>query len=268
VHLWADRVDSLLEDIFDLQDRVTSSVIGAISQQVERAEIERAQRKPTESLQAYDYYLRALASFYRFTREENIKALELCKTANAIDPEFAAAYALGAYCYAYRKSQGWRIDAAQERDEARRLVKRAIELDKDDALVLARAGCVLTYLAGEVEEGAALFLRAINLDPNLAEARHWSGWIHLYLGDVDAAVEQFHVALRLSPLDPWIVVWVQTGLAYAHFLLAAMMRPQRGRRPLSGNSPIICPHNLSGWHAMRCLNGLRKRKRSVRAYCT
>lgn len=216
VHLWADRVDSPLEDIFDLQDRVTSSVIGAIHRQVERAEIERAQRKPTESLQAYDYYLRALASFYRFSREENTKALELCRTANAIDPDFAAAYALGGYCYAYRKSQGWRIDPAQERDEARELAKRAIELDKDDASVLARAGCALTYLAGEVEQGAALFSRAIDLDPNLAEARHWSGWIHLYLGDVAAAIEQFHIALRLNPLDPWIV-WVQSGLAYAHF---------------------------------------------------
>ena len=102
-HLWADRFDSQLEDIFDLQDRVTSSVIGAISPQLERAEIERAQRKPTESLQAYDYYLRALSSFYQFTREENIEALKLSQTANAIDPEFAAAYALGAYCYLQRK---------------------------------------------------------------------------------------------------------------------------------------------------------------------
>jgi TolB-like protein/class 3 adenylate cyclase len=215
-HIWADRYDSTLEDIFDLQDRVTSRVIGAIYDPLERAEIERAQRKSIESLQAYDYYLRALASFYRFTREENNEALKLCEIANGIDPKFAAAYALGAYCYAWRKSEGWRTDAAQERDEARRLVKRAIELDKDDASVLARAGCALTYLAGEVEEGAALFSRAINLDPNLAEARHWLGWIHLYLGDVDAAIEQFHVALRLSPRDPRID-WVQTGLAFAHF---------------------------------------------------
>jgi TolB-like protein/class 3 adenylate cyclase/Tfp pilus assembly protein PilF len=215
-YIWADRFDRQLDDIFDLQDWATSSIIGAISPQLERAEIERAKRKPTESLQAYDYYLRALASFSQFTREENIEALKLCEIAKGIDPEFAAAYALGAYCYAQRKSEGWRTDAAQERDDARRLAKRAIELDKDDASVLARAGCALTYLAGEVEEGAALFSRAINLDPNLAEARHWRGWIHLYLGDVDAAVEQFHVALRLSPLDPRIF-WVQTGLAYAHF---------------------------------------------------
>ena len=195
---------------------MTSSVIGAISPQLERAEIARAQRKPTESLQAYDYYLRALASLYRFTREGNIEALKLTKIANGLDPEFAAAYALGARCYIQRKAFGWSIDAAQERVEARRLARRAIELDKDDPSVLAMAGQALAYVVGEVEEGAALVSRAINLDPNLAIARNWRGWIHLYLGEVDAAIEQFQVALRLSPLDPRIFI-VQTGLAYAHF---------------------------------------------------
>ena len=132
-HLWADRFDSQLEDIFDLQDRVTISVIGAISPQLERAEIERAKRKPTESLQAYDYYLRALACVYRFAREENIEALKLTKIAIGLDPEFAASYALGARCYIQRKGFGWRIDTvAQEIAEARRLARRALELDKDD----------------------------------------------------------------------------------------------------------------------------------------
>ena len=198
----ADRFDSLLEDIFDLQDRVTSSVIGAISPRLERAEIARAQRKPTESLQAYDYYLRALSSFYQFTREQNIEALRLSQAANVIDPEFAAAYAIGAYSYLQRKFFGWRSDAAQERVEARRLVKRAIELDKDDPTVLARAGQVISELMGEAEEGAVLLSRAINLDPNLVVARYSRGGEHLWLGDVDAALEQFHVAVRLSPLDP------------------------------------------------------------------
>ena len=182
-HLWADRFDSQLDDIFDLQDRVTMNVIGAISPQLERAEIDRAKRKPTESLQAYDYYLRALACVYRFARETNIEALKLTKIANGLDPEFAAAYALGARCYVQRKAFGWRIDTvAQEIAEARRLARRALELDKDDPSVLALAGAALAYVVGEVEEGAALVSRAITLDPNLAAARHWSGWIHLYLG--------------------------------------------------------------------------------------
>jgi adenylate cyclase len=217
-HLWADRFDSQLEDIFDLQDQVTSSVIGAIFPQLERAEIERAKRKPTESLQAYDYYLRALSSLHhRFTRDGNIEAVELLRRANMIDPEFAAAYALGAHCYLQKKLFGWRIDAAQERVEARRLARRAIELDKDDPMVLALAGQVMAYLVGEAEEGAALVSRAINLDPNLAIARYSGGWEHLWRGDVDAALEHFHVGLRLSPLDPRLF-FHQTGIAFAHFL--------------------------------------------------
>jgi len=216
-HLWADRFDSQLEDIFDLQDQVTSCVIGAIFPQLERAEIERAKRKPTESLQAYDYYLRALSSFYQFTREQNMEALRLSQAANVIDPEFAAAYALGAYSYLQRKVFGWRSDAAQECIEARRLVKRAMELDKDDPTVLARTGQVISGLLGEVEEGAALVSRAINLDPNLVIARYSRGGGHLFLGDVDAALEQFHVAVRLSPLDP-LLFFAQTGIAYAHFI--------------------------------------------------
>ena len=216
-HLWADRFGSQLEDIFDLQDQITSSVIGAIFPQLERAEIGRAKLKPTESLQAYDYYLRALSSFYQFTREENIEALKLSEAANVIDPKFAAAYALGAYCYLQRRYFGWRSDPALEQAEARRLVKRALELDKDDPTVLARAGQVTSGLMGEVEEGAALVSRAINLDPNLLIARHSGGWEHLWLGDVDAALEQFHVAARLSPLDP-LLFFAQTGIAYAHFM--------------------------------------------------
>jgi adenylate cyclase len=240
MHLWADRFDSQLDDIFDLQDRMTSSVIGAISPQLERAEIERAKRKPTESLQAYDYYLRALACVHKFTSDANNDALKLTKIANGLDPEFAAAYALGARCYIQRKAFGWRTDtaaqelaearraaaeeiaearrraAAQEIAEARWLARRAIELDKDDPSVLAWAGHTLAFVVGEVEEGAALVSRAITLDPNLAAARHWSGWAHLYFGDVDAAIKQFEVTLRLSPVDPRIFI-AQSGLAYAHF---------------------------------------------------
>jgi adenylate cyclase len=216
-HLWADRFDSQLEDIFHLQDRVTSSVIGAISPHLERAEIERAKRKPTESLQAYDYYLRAIASLWRFTREENIEALNLTKIANGLDPEFAVGYALGAYSYLQRKLFGWRMDAAQERVEARRLARRAIELDKDDPIVLAMAGNVLATVAGEVEEGLALLSRAVNLDPNLAAARYWMGWELLWRGDVDAGFEHFQSVLRLSPVDPRLC-FAQAGIAHAHFM--------------------------------------------------
>src|SRR6516162_7708809 len=124
-HIWADRYESTLEDIFDLQDRVTMSVIGAISPQLERAEIARAQRKPTESLQAYDYYLRALASFYCFsTREANMEAFKLAQTASNLDPNFAAPFALAADCLVQRWGFGWSSGTAEEVGEARRLARR------------------------------------------------------------------------------------------------------------------------------------------------
>jgi TolB-like protein len=217
MHLWADRFDSSLEDIFDLQDQLTSRVIGAIAPLLQRAEIERAKRKPTGNLQAYDYYLRALAAFYRRTSEETTEALKLAKIANSIDPEFAAAYALGARCYIQRKSFGWLSRTADEIVETQHLARRAIELDQDDPSVLAWAGYALAFVVGEVEEGADLVLRAINLDPNQVTARYWMGWIHLWVGEIDAGIEQFQVSLRLSPLDPSIFT-ATLGMAWAHFL--------------------------------------------------
>jgi TolB-like protein/class 3 adenylate cyclase len=215
-HLWADRFDGLLDDIFDLQDRVTSSVVGAISPQLERAEIERAQRKPTESLQAYDYYLRALAANYRFTREANLEMLELTRAASTIDPQFALPHALAALSFTQRKAFGWSVNIADEVSETRRLARQAIELDRDDARVLAMAGFGLAYVVGEVEEGAVFLARAIQLDPNLVLARTWMGWTKVYLGDMDGAIEQLEVALRVNPLDPRRYA-TSTAMAYAHF---------------------------------------------------
>jgi TolB-like protein/Flp pilus assembly protein TadD len=252
-HLWADHFDSPLQDIFDLQDRVTVSVIGAISPRLERAEIERAQRKPTQSLKAYDYYLRALASFYKYTSETCTEALKLTRIANDLDPEFALGYALGADCYIRIKASGWSTDVAWEIAEAGRLARRAIELDRDDPSVLAKAGMALAYVLGEVEAGAALLSRALNLDPNLFSARHWGGWTHIYLGEGDAAIEQFQVALRLSPLDPRIYS-AQTGMAFAQFFAgryedaASWARIALRQQPkfLSAHRVMIASHAASG----------------------
>ena len=113
-HLWADRFDGALEDIFDLQDQVTASVVGAIAPKLEQAEIERAKRKPTESLDAYDYYLRGMAAFHQWTREANNEALPLFYRAIELDPNFASAYGMAARCYVQRKANGWVTDRAQE----------------------------------------------------------------------------------------------------------------------------------------------------------
>ena len=156
-HLWADRFDGGLGDIFDLQDQVTESVVGAIAPAVEKAEIERAKRKPTESLDAYALYLRGLARFYQFaSRQANDEALRLFNSAIELDPDFASAYGRAAFCYVYAKTNGWISDTANEIAEVTRLAQRAVELGKDDAIALAASGWALAYVVRDLEVGAAL----------------------------------------------------------------------------------------------------------------
>jgi TolB-like protein/Flp pilus assembly protein TadD len=215
--IWTDRYDCTLEDIFDLQDQVTMSVVGALTPQLERAEMARVQCKPTESLQAYDFYLRALATFYCFTQDGNIEAFKLAEMASRLDPNFARPCALAADCLVQRWAFGWSTGSAEDVEEARRLAQRALEIDKDDPTALALAGMALALFVGKVEDGAALLTRAITFDPNLALARIWNGWAQLGLGNQAAAIEQFQIGLRLSPFDPRIFV-AQTGMTAAHFL--------------------------------------------------
>ena len=132
-HLWADHFDGTLEDIFDLQDRVTTSVVGAIAPKLERVEIERAKRKPTESLDAYDHYLRGVASAIPYTREGDNEALRLFYRAIELDPDFAVAYGWAAWIFVSRKSNGWMTDRVREIAEGARLGRRAVELGNDDA---------------------------------------------------------------------------------------------------------------------------------------
>ena len=218
VHLWADRLEGGLEDIFGLQDQVTTSVVGAIAPKLEQVEIERAKRKPTESLDAYDYYLRGLSSFYQFTsRQAYAEALRLFNRAIEIDRDFASAYGRAAYCYAWGKASGWMTDSGNQIAEVARLVQRAVELGKDDAVVLAPSGWALAFVVRDLDAAAAFIDRALVLNPNLAEAWFCGGWAKVWLGDPDTAVERFARAMRMSPLDPH-VVGMQTGTAHAHFM--------------------------------------------------
>ena len=215
-HLWADRFDGGLEDIFDLQDQVTASVVGAIAPTLEKAEIDRAKRKPTESLDAYDYYLRGLASHYKIaSRQANAEALSLFNRAIELDPDFASAYGRAASCYMDRRSNGWMTDLASESAEVARLAQRAVELGKDDAIALATSGWALVYVVRDVDAGAAFIDRALVLNPNLAVAWFYGGWVKIWLGEPDAGLERLARALRLSPLDPFMS-GIQQGAAHAH----------------------------------------------------
>jgi TolB-like protein/class 3 adenylate cyclase/tetratricopeptide (TPR) repeat protein len=216
-HFWADHLDGTLEDIFDLQDRVTASVVGAIGPKLEQAEIERAKHKRTESLDAYDYFLRGMARFYLWTREANDEALKLFYKAIERDPDFAPAYALAAWCYVRRKGCGWMNDREQEIAEAASLARRAVKLGKDDAIALARGGHALGFLGDDLESGLECIDRALVLNPNLAIAWYLSGWLRVYRGEPEVAIEHLARAMRLSPLDPTLYN-MQAGMGIAHFL--------------------------------------------------
>jgi TolB-like protein/class 3 adenylate cyclase/tetratricopeptide (TPR) repeat protein len=218
VHLWADRFEGGLEDIFELQDQVTANVVGAIGPKLEQAEIERAKRKPTENLDAYDYYLRGMAAVHRWSREGNNEALRLFYRAIELDPEFASAYGMAARCYSQRKASGWMVDRAQEVAETERLARRAAALGKDDAVALSTAGIALAFVLGEHEHGAALMNRALALNPNWAWAWLFSGWGKLWHGEPEVAIEHVARAMRLNPQDPQIFN-AQAATAAAHFFI-------------------------------------------------
>jgi TolB-like protein len=216
-HLWADRFDGALEDIFDLQDQVTVNVVSAIAPKLEQVEIDRAKRKPTESLDAYDYYLRGTASLQEVTEDSIREALRLFYQAIVLDPEFSSAYGMAAWCYVLRKVNGWMRDLVQEVAETERLARRATELGRDDAVALCWGGYALAYVAGDVDAGRAFIDQALALNPNLAAAWNHSGWIRIMLGEHQSAIDRFERALRLSPRDP-TAFHMRTGLSYANFL--------------------------------------------------
>jgi TolB-like protein len=217
-HIWADRFEGELEDIFDLQDQVTASVVGAIAPKLEQAEIERSRRKPTENLDAYDYFLRGMAKVYQWTREANDEALRLFYRAIELDADFASAYGQATWCYAWRKANGCVADLTYEIGETARLARRAVLLGKDDAFALCWAGYSLAFVVGEFDDGAAFMDRALALNPNLARAWHLSGWVRIWVAKPEMAIEHLTHAMRLSPLDPTLFD-MQTAAAYAHFYL-------------------------------------------------
>jgi TolB-like protein/class 3 adenylate cyclase len=217
LQIWADRFDGELADIFDLQDQVTMRVVGEISPKLEEAEIERARRKPTDNLDAYQCYMRGMAEFYGLTEEGNRQALAQFYRAIEIDPNFASAVAMAARTYAQRKAFGWPRTRADESGEVERLARRAISLGKDDALVLTMAGIALAYSLGDLDSGDSLLNRALSLNPNFASAWFFSGWIKVWLGESTAALHRLSRAMRLSPQDPNMYN-MHTATAGAHFV--------------------------------------------------
>jgi TolB-like protein len=237
-HLWAERFEGTLDDIFELQDQMAESVVGAVAPQLERAEIERAKRKPTESLDAYDYYLRGMAKLHSGTREAIGAALPLFYKAIELDPEFASAYAGAAWCHFWRKLNGWMTERVHEIAEGVRLARLAVEHGRDDAVALTRGGHAFAHLTGDLDGGIALLDRAVLLNPNLATAWFLGGALRALRGETDAAMEHLAHAVRLSPLDPEMFR-MQVGMALANFFAGRFDPASAWAEKALGNLPSL-----------------------------
>jgi TolB-like protein len=216
-HLWADRFDGGLDEVFDLQDQVATSVVGAIAPKLEQAEIERTKRKVTGSLDAYDHFLRGMASVHHWTQEASDEALQHFRRAIELDPDYISAYGMVARCYSQRKVSGWVKNQREEITDSIRLAKHVAQFGTDDPLALVTAGMALGYVVGQLEDGDAMIERGLALDPNLAWGWLFSGWTKVWLGDWPAALERMQRAMRLSPQDPQFFN-MQTGSAWAYLL--------------------------------------------------
>jgi adenylate cyclase len=215
-HIWADRFDGGVDDIFKLQDEVASHVVGAIEPKLRQSEIERTARKPTDSLDAYDLYLRALAQFHRYTAEAIREAVALLKRALVIDPSYAPAAAMiGDVCLMAQVLQGWESGSDAEIAEALRLAIQAIETGKDDPDALYMAANTVSLFAGDHATAASAVERALTLNPNSAHAWRASGYVSVRQNRPDPAIEAFERAMRLSPLDP-LGFFFTAGIAAAH----------------------------------------------------
>jgi len=214
--LWASRFDGNLRNIFNLQDQITASVVGALVSKLEQVEIERIKIGPKHGLDAYSCTLRGLNNLHQWTKPGIGEALDLFQKAIEIEPEFASAYAMAAYCYVQRQSYGWITDRPREIAQCVQLAQRAAELGKDDALALAKAAHAISAVGGDVEGGASLIGRAIRLNPHLTAAWYVSGWIMLWLGKPEVAIQHLEHAIDLSPYDR-LVFKIRAAMAYAHF---------------------------------------------------
>ncbi len=259
-HIWAERFEGTLDDIFDLQDQISASVVGAIARQLELAEIERAKRKPTDSLDAYDYYLRGRARLNLGTREAIDEGLPLFIKAIELDPDYAAAYAMAAWCHFWRKVNGWMNDRPRETEEGARLARCAVELGKDDAVALTRGGHALAHFEGDLDMSIALVDRALALDPNLAAAWFLGGFLRTERGDPDSAIGYFSRAMRFSPLDPEMFR-MQAGMALAHLFAgrfdAAVSWAEKAYRELPSFLMVVGIIAASHAHAGRSVEAQR-----------
>jgi TolB-like protein/Flp pilus assembly protein TadD len=242
-HLWADRFDGELTEVFELQDRIASDVAGRLPLAIQQAEIDRAALRPTSNLRAYDSLLLGMKHLHVSTRQSVDTALKHFYRAIELDPQYSDPNAWAAIAYSRRKQAQWMIDTREECAEGARLGRRAVELRPDNPLALSAAGFALAWLAADVPAGIDFTDRALALNPNDARAWHGSGWIRCYNGDPDTAVEHIDRAERLSPIDPQMSQF-QLAKCLAHFCAGRYEAATQIARTIVQRHPYLPPAYL------------------------
>ena len=199
--LWSDRYEGATVEIFEFQDRIAAQVAGALKPAIRPAEIEVARRKPPTSLRAYDLVMRAFPRVWGQNAAAINEAIPILEEALRIEPKYGRAHALLAWCHALKVTYLWTSEPAREVEIARRAVDAATGLIDDDPTALTAAGAAAGF-CGDQDGASALIERALALDPNNAWAWTRLGWIGIYRGQADLALERFEKAMKLSPLDP------------------------------------------------------------------
>jgi tetratricopeptide (TPR) repeat protein len=250
-HLWADRFDGSLEDVFDLQDKVASTVAGVIEPTLQEAEIRRSSDRPTNDLTAYDFYLRALPDWGSLEKHRIVRALDLLGQAIERDPYYGPALALAAHCHQRLELRGWAEDPEAARRTSVDLARQALRVGPDDANVLALVAFTLGYFGEDIDVAIGLIDHGLTLNPSFAAGWHWSGVLRIFAGQPRLAIQHFETFLRLSPRDR-IAVYLSSD--WRSPLLQSRVR--RGvRKPagfartgseLSNNLPrscfLLCPY--------------------------
>ncbi len=252
-YLWARRFDLEDGDDFKIQDQITGDVVGAIAPKLEKIEIDRACRSSTEKPDPVQCYLGGLGQVYQWSRDGINNALAMFRKANELDPEFAPAYGMAAYCYVQRQSYGWIGNRQQEITECEALARKAAALAKNDAHTLSKAAHAIASVVGDLDSGAVFVDQALKANPNLGTAWYVSGWIRLFLGRTKEGAEHLERAICLSSCDP-LIFKVRAGLGYAYFLAgrydeaAALTLNALGARPgyLTAMRGAAASHALAG----------------------
>jgi TolB-like protein/class 3 adenylate cyclase len=198
-HLWADRFDGSLEAVFDLQDKVASSVAGVIEPALQAAEIRRSSERPTGDLRAYDLYLRAVPHIYAWESGSTLAAQDLLGQAIERDPSYGPALGYAAYCYVQIEVSGWAPDWETNRRKAVALAEQAVRAARSDPGVLANAAIVLGYFGEEIGAAVGMIDRSLALNPSFARGWMFSGWLRLMAGETGLAIKHFETSARLNP---------------------------------------------------------------------